>query len=78
MVDGYHKVVNCDNGYSVSIVSSSFSYGGDKGLFEVAVMYDGEIVYDTLVTDDVVGYLDFQGVADVIRQVENLPRRKPL
>lgn len=78
MVGGYRKVVNCDNGYSVSIVSNSFSYGGDRGLFEVAILYNNEITYDTPITKDVVGFLDFQGVADTLREIENLPRRKPL
>lgn len=75
MVDVYHKVVTFSNGYAGSVVSSQYSYGGKEGLFEVAVMYNGEIVYDTPVTDDVVGFLDFQGVADTLKKIENLPHR---
>lgn len=74
----YKKTVNFPNGYAASVVSSQYSYGGSKGLFEVAVMYNNEIVYDTPVTSDVIGFLDFQGVADTLKQIEQLPCRKPL
>ena len=74
----YKNIVAFSNGYAASVVSNQYSYGGNKGLFEVAVMYDGEIVYDTPVTNDVIGFLDFKGVADTLVQIENLPCRKPL
>ena len=74
----YKKTVNFQNGYAASVVSSPYSYGGSKGLFEVAVMYNDEIVYDTPVTSDVIGFLDFQGVVDTLKQIENLPCRNPL
>ena len=73
---GYQKFVEFDNGYSASIVSNDMSYGSDRGLFEVAVLVNDEIVYDTPVTNDVIGFLDFQGVADTLKQIENLPRRQ--
>jgi len=72
---GYQKFVEFSNGYSASIVSNDMSYGSDRGLFEVAVLVNDEIVYDTPVTNDVIGFLDFQGVADTLKQIENLPRR---
>jgi hypothetical protein len=52
------------------------SYGGNKGLFEVGVMYDGNLVYDTPVTSDVVGFLDFAEVAKTLQEIEALPSRK--
>jgi hypothetical protein len=71
-MNGYHKVFKFDNGYSASVICHFGTYGGDKGLFEVAVMKDGEIVYDTPVTNDVVGWLDFAGVADILNQIKAL------
>lgn len=71
----YQKIYKFGNGYGASVVCSSMSYGGEKGLFEVAVLdLAGNIVYDTPVTDDVVGFLDFAGVADVLQQIQNLPK----
>lgn len=75
-MNDYHKIVSFPNGYSASVVSNAMSYGGNKGLFEVGVMYDGNLVYDTPVTSDVVGFLDFAGVAKTLQEIEALPSRK--
>ena len=62
-----------ENGYGVSVVSHTHSYGGRKGLFEVAVLgKDGDISYDTPVTDDVIGYLNPEEVTDTMKQVQEL------
>jgi hypothetical protein len=50
-----------DNGYGVSIIQSPNSYGGDEGLYELAVLKGNEdkfkLCYDTYITDDVLGHL---------------------
>jgi hypothetical protein len=51
------------------------SYGSDRGLFEIAILYNNNIVYDTGLTEDVIGFLDFQEVADTLKQIEQLPKR---
>ena len=61
-----------DNGYEVSVVRSEHSYGGNKGLYELAIFKDGEICYDTPITDDVIGYLRPEDVTDVMERVEKL------
>jgi len=61
------------NGYGASIVRHSFSYGHESGLWELAVLgADGHLTYDTSVSDDVVGWLDEQGVADYLSRIEAL------
>lgn len=75
-MSGYYKVIEFANGYSASIVSHSMSYGGNAGLFEIAVLYENELVYDTPITNDVIGYLDFQGVVDTLKKIESLPAPK--
>ena len=62
-----------DNGYGVSVVSHSYSYGGRDGLYEVAVLdSNDELTYDTPVTNDVIGYLTEEDVTDVMKQVQDL------
>lgn len=62
-----------DNGYGVSVVSHSYSYGGRDGLYEVAVLDSGDnLTYDTPVTNDVIGYLTEEDVTDVMKQVQEL------
>ena len=46
------------NGYGASIVKHQFSYGNERGLYELAVLdKDGAITYDTPITNDVIGNL---------------------
>lgn len=73
----YFQLREFDNGYAVSIISHAHSYGGSRGDFEVAVLNaeNGQIIYDSPVTHDVLGYLDFAEVAKVIAKVEALPKR---
>ena len=75
--DGFMKGVQCrmmfENGYGVSVVSHTYSYGGKKGLYEIAVLdKNGELTYDTPVTNDVIGYLSETGVTDVMKKVQEL------
>jgi hypothetical protein len=73
----FFRKIDCDNGYAVSVVCHEGSYGSYQGLFEVAIMRadDNEIVYDTPITGDVLGHLDFAEVAEVIEKVRALPKR---
>ena len=62
-----------DNGYGVSVVSHSYSYGGRDGLYEVAVLdSNDELTYDTPVTNDVIGYLTEEEVSRVMKEVQTL------
>ena len=61
-----------DNGYEVSVVQSPHSYGGDIGLYELAIFKDGEICYDTPITNDVIGYLRPVDVTEVMEKIQKL------
>jgi len=62
-----------DNGYGVSVVSHSYSYGGRDGIYEVAVLdSEDNLTYETPVTNDVIGYLTEEDVTDVMKQVQEL------
>jgi hypothetical protein len=62
-----------DNGYGVSVVSHTFSYGGKDGLYELAVLdSDGSLTYSTEVTSDVLGYLTEENVTEHMIQVQNI------
>ena len=69
----YQKIYKFDNGYGASVVCTLGSYGATNGLFEVAVLdSNGSITYDTPVAGDVIGWLDFAGVADVLNKIKAL------
>lgn len=72
-VNNYRKVYQFPNGYGASIVCHEFSYGHQDGLFEVAVLdKDGDLCYDTPITSDVLGHLNFYQVAMILKQIESL------
>lgn len=53
---GHRAHLSFPNGYGASIVCGGPLVHGDlKRPFEVAVLRNGEITYDTPITDDVVG-----------------------
>ena len=65
-----------DNGYGVSVVSFPGSYGFRDGLYESAVLKgteeDWEICYDSVITDDVLGYQSEEEVEVLLYEIENL------
>lgn len=71
--DGFRKRYLFENGYGASIVQHFFSYGGTEGLLELAVINkSGELVYDTPITDDVMGHLSQEDVDSILEQIKNL------
>ena len=60
------------NGYEASVVKSEHSYGGRDGLYELAVFKDGEMTYDTPITDDVLGYLTEEEVSETFIKIQEL------
>lgn len=77
---GVQKVFRFENGYGASVVKSPYSYGGDEGLWELAVVlvYENEgrlswkLTYDTPITEDVLGWLTWEEVEETLRQIEEL------
>jgi hypothetical protein len=70
---GVQARITFDNGYGASIVKTPHTYGGDKGLYELAVFgKDGHITYATPITDDVIGYLRPEDVTDVMVKIQQL------
>ena len=65
-----------ENGYGASVVKGYGTYGGDEGLYELAVVGpNGSLAYDTPVTDDVLGYLSETDVTEALAKIEALPVR---
>jgi hypothetical protein len=69
----YHVIHEFANGYGASVVSNELSYGGKQGLYELAVLKNDEICYDTPIADDVIGYLTMDDVEELLTEIESLP-----
>ena len=76
MAEGLNGVVSrimFDNGYGASVIKHQYSYGGDRGLYELAVLdKDGKLCYNTPVTNDVEGYLTPDDVTKLLKQIQSL------
>jgi len=63
-----------ENGYGVSVIRGPHSYGGQKGLYELAVLgRDGFITYETPITSDVIGFLKPEDVTKHMIEIQQLP-----
>jgi len=73
-LSGIYCRIMFENGFGASIVKHKFSYGGDKGLYEIAVLDDinGSPIYYTSVTNDVLGHLSEDEVTFHLNEIENL------
>jgi len=73
---GIQARINFDNGYGASVIKSPYSYGGNQGLYELAVIKDNDICYNTPITDDVIGYLTEDDVTKYLGQIQELKNAK--
>lgn len=77
---GIQRLHRFANGYGASVIKGPYNYGGDQGLWEVAVLDWPEvregwhITYSTPITDDVIGHLSAAEVEEVLDQIESLVR----
>jgi hypothetical protein len=71
---GKQYVYKFPNGYGASVVKHGFSYGGKDDLWELAVLKEGELCYDTPITDDVLGHLTIGEVNETLELIQDIPK----
>ena len=72
------------NGYGISVINiigtngEHFSYTKNKEQYEIAVLEgsknNSRITYDTIITDDVIGYLEIEEVYKIMEEIEKLKK----
>lgn len=73
--NGIQHKFRFDNGYGASVITHDYSKGGIDQ-WELAVLdKEGQLTYDTPVTDDVIGYLSWNDVEKLLSTIENLPEQ---
>ena len=74
---GIRAEIKFDNGYGASVIRTKGSYGGEAGLYELAVLdQEGEICYNTPITEDVLGWLKEDDVTEALQKIEALKMKK--
>lgn len=73
---GVHAKVFFNNGYGASIVKGPYTYGGKKGLYELAVLSGNEekwhLEYGTKITDDVIGHQSEEDITKLLSKISKL------
>ena len=72
------------NGYGISVINiigtdgEYFSYTKNKEQYEIAVLEgvknNSRITYNTIITDDVIGYLGIEEVYKIMEEIEKLKK----
>lgn len=78
---GYQCVLEFGDYHQLSIISGDGAYGGDKGLYEIAVIINGDFAslpgINNHVEDDVLGYLTADEVSAIIKKMYLLTGKTP-
>lgn len=69
---GTQAKMNFSNNFGISVIKCLGSYGYEKDLWEVGVLYNGSLTYNTDITNDVLGYQTEQDVTNVMKKVQML------
>lgn len=70
--DSYNHRFKFPNGYGASVIKHYGSYGYEEDLFELAVLKEGKLCYDTEITNDVIGYLKNDEVLELLERIKNI------
>ena len=72
---GFQAIMEFNNGYGVSVLFGNMAYSNGIDTYELAVLENGYLCYDTPITDDVLGYITEEEVSKVMEKVQKLPKR---
>lgn len=66
-------VIGFKNGYEASIITGKYTHTNKEYPYELAVLKNGEVCYDTPITDSVIGHLTADEVGKILAKIEALP-----
>lgn len=61
--------VEFDNGYGISVIQGKHFYCG-RNTYEVAILKDGSLCYDTPLTDDVLGHQTKDDITKIMKELQ--------
>ena len=71
-MDGAQWWFKFDNGYGASVITGGLAYCNEGQPYELAVLKDNDLCYDTPITDNTIGYLTSSEVYDLLDRIEQL------
>lgn len=73
---GRHAVLEFDNNYGVSVLLGELFYSNGIDTYELGILKNGYLCYDTSITDDVLGYLTKDEVTKIMERIQKLPKNE--
>lgn len=77
--EGTQEIYRFENNFGASVVSTPYSYGGGKGLYELAIIKfygeeceDFDLTYSTPLSNDVIGFLMKEDVLEILEKIKNI------
>ncbi len=64
------------NNYGASLVYAPASYGLELAVLDFSVNPEGDLTYDTPITNDVLGYLTWEQVVEALIKIKRLSSNK--
>lgn len=71
-MEAKHAVMRFDNGYGISVVKGNMFYSNGIDTYEVGILKEGVLCYDTPITDDVIAYVNADEVSNIMKQIQEL------
>ena len=71
-IGGTGSRIHFDNGYGASVVTGEHAYTNSTNPYELAILKNDNICYDTEITDDVLWYLTKEDVENVLVKIKAL------
>lgn len=65
-------IIQFENGYGVSVLFGGLAYSNGIDTYELAVLKDGLLCYDTEITNDVIGYIEKEEVTNIMIRIQQL------
>ena len=70
---GVQHIYKFPNNFGASVIKTDYSYGGKRGLWELAVLdANDDITYHTPITQDVIGHLAWKNVEKFLAEIKDL------
>ncbi len=73
-IGGRQWLIGFENGYKGSVISGKYTHTDKEHPYELAVLKDGHVCYDTPIAHDVIGHLTADEVGEILAKIEALPK----
>ena len=70
--DCKQAIINFENGYGASVLIGNLFYSNGVDTYELAVLHEGSITYNTDITDDVLSYITKDEVTEAMKKIQEL------